>query len=126
MSQAGRVRGAVAVLADRDSAVMASELNATLGVTRGVRVVCRTGEPTDPAALALLTPAAAHCVLVLPGDDAAAEVVRVLLALQALLGAGAGPPVVAAVRDERPARRDMLPEARRGTEDRPACGPAPE
>ncbi|MEV5759553.1 NAD-binding lipoprotein [Streptomyces tendae] len=104
LSQVGRVRGAVAVLADRDSAVMASDLNTALGaVTRGVRVVCRTGEPTDPAALALLTPAAAHCVLVLPGDhDAAdAEVVRVLLALRALLGAGAGPPVVAAVRDER-------------------------
>jgi Trk K+ transport system NAD-binding subunit len=103
ISQAGRVRGAVAVLADRDSAVMASDLNAALGVARAVRVVCRTGEPTDPAALALLTLAAAHCVLVLPGDDddADAEVVRVLLALQALLGAGAGPPVVAAVRDER-------------------------
>ncbi|MEU1874189.1 NAD-binding lipoprotein [Streptomyces sp. NPDC019793] len=103
ISQAGRVRGAVAVLADRDSAVMASDLNAALGVARAVRVVCRTGEPTDPAALALLSPAAAHCVLVLPGDDDAAdaEVVRVLLALQALLGAGAGPPVVAAVRDER-------------------------
>ncbi|MFJ3043128.1 CASTOR/POLLUX-related putative ion channel [Streptomyces tendae] len=103
ISQVGRVRGAVAVLADRDSAVMASDLNAVLGVSRGVRVVCRTGAPTDPAALALLTPAAAHCVLVLPGDDDAAdaEVVRVLLALQALLGAGAGPPVVAAVRDER-------------------------
>ncbi|MFF4475305.1 NAD-binding lipoprotein [Streptomyces sp. NPDC001599] len=102
ISQVGRARGAVAVLADRDSAVMASDLNAALGVTRGVRVICRTGAPTDPAALALLTPAAAHCVLVLPGDDAAdAEVVRVLLALQALLGAGAGPPVVAAVRDER-------------------------
>lgn len=102
ISQVGRVRGAVAVLADRDSAVMASDLNAALGVTRGVRVVCRTGAPTDPAALALLTPAAAHCVLVLPGDDDAdAEVVRVLLALRALLGAGAGPPVVAAVRDER-------------------------
>ncbi|MGX1122457.1 hypothetical protein RKD37_007820 [Streptomyces ambofaciens] len=28
--------------------------------------------------------------------------------------------------DERPARRDMLPEARRGPEDRPARGPAPE
>ncbi|MES4833937.1 NAD-binding lipoprotein, partial [Streptomyces anthocyanicus] len=59
ISQVGRVRGAVAVLADRDSAVMASDLNAALGVTRGVRVVCRTGAPTDPAALALLTPAAA-------------------------------------------------------------------
>ncbi|MFE0859078.1 NAD-binding lipoprotein [Streptomyces mutabilis] len=101
ISQVGRVRGAVAVLADRDSAVMASDLNAA-GVTRAVCVVCRTGEPTDPAALALLSPAAAHCVLVLPGDDDAdAEVVRVLLALQALLGAEAAPPVVATVRDER-------------------------
>ncbi|MER6853609.1 hypothetical protein ABT322_40970 [Streptomyces flaveolus] len=91
------------MLADRDSAVMASDLHTALGVMRGVRVVCRTGAPTDPAALALLTPAAARCVLVLPGDDDAAdaEVVRMLLALRALLGAGAGPPLVAAVRDER-------------------------
>ncbi|MET9016102.1 hypothetical protein ABZX74_35205 [Streptomyces olivaceoviridis] len=72
LSQAGRVRGAVVVLADRDSAVMASA-------------------------------AAAHCVLVLPGNDDAAdaEVVRGLLALRALLGASAGPPVVAPMRDER-------------------------
>ncbi|WP_109031219.1 CASTOR/POLLUX-related putative ion channel [Streptomyces rubrogriseus] len=103
VTQAGRVRGAVAVLADRDSAAMASDLNVALGVTRGVRVVCRTGAPTDPASLTLLSPAAAHSVLVLPGDDDAAdaEVVRVLLALGTLLGSEAGPPVVAAVRDER-------------------------
>nr|WP_133887040.1 NAD-binding lipoprotein [Streptomyces sp. BK208] len=102
-AQAGRMRGAVAVLAERDSTVMASELNTVLGSTRGVRVVCRTGAPTDPAALTLLSPAAAHSLLVVPGDDDAAnaEVVRTLLALRSLLGAEAGPPVVAAVRDER-------------------------
>ncbi|MFI8946654.1 NAD-binding lipoprotein [Streptomyces sp. NPDC053750] len=103
LAQAGRVRGAVAVLADRDSTEMAAELETTLGMSCGVRIVCRTGAPTDPAALALLTPAAAHSVLVVPADDddADAEVVRALLALRALLGTRAGPPVVAAVRDDR-------------------------
>ncbi|MET9100991.1 MULTISPECIES: CASTOR/POLLUX-related putative ion channel [Streptomyces] len=101
--------GVVAVLADRDTAEMQSALTPAPGTAPGVRLVCRTGSLTDPAALALVTPAAAASVLVLPaeGADADLEVVRTLLALRAALGARTGPPVVAAVRDER-----HLPAAR--------------
>ncbi len=116
-AQAGRARGAVAVLADRDSTDMAAALETALGVTRGVRVVCRTGPPTDPAALALLTPSAAGSVLVMPADEDGAdlEVVRVLLALRAVLGDAVQPPVVAAVRDERYLAAARLAAGARGT-----------
>ncbi|WP_225823409.1 CASTOR/POLLUX-related putative ion channel [Streptomyces naphthomycinicus] len=107
-AQDSRGRGVVAVLADRDPAEMDEALAATLGPRR-TRLVCRTGSLTDPAALALVAPGAAGSVLVLPAEDADAdpEVVRILLALRPLLGAAAGPPVVAAVRDRR-----YLPAAR--------------
>ncbi|WP_345942760.1 NAD-binding lipoprotein [Streptomyces sp. SID486] len=107
-AQQSRGRGVVAVLADRDTTEMEQALAATLGAGRA-RLVCRTGSLTDPGALALVAPAAAASVLVLPAEDTAAdpEVVRVLLALRSLTGAAAGPPVVAAVRDGR-----YLPAAR--------------
>ncbi|MFJ4466972.1 NAD-binding lipoprotein [Streptomyces sp. NPDC089424] len=108
---AGGRRGVVAVLAEHDSAEMETALTAVLGDVGRARLVCRTGSPADPRALALVTPAAARSVLVLPsedaGDGADVEVVRVLMALRALLGARPGPPVVAAVRDDR-----FLPAAR--------------
>ncbi|MFG2603458.1 NAD-binding lipoprotein [Streptomyces sp. NPDC048514] len=102
-ARSGRGRGAVAVLADRDTTEMEEALRAALGPTGKVRLVCRSGSPADPGALALVTPAEACSVLVLPAEDTGAdlEVVRTLLALRALFGAEAGPPVVAAVRDGR-------------------------
>ncbi|MFF3505466.1 NAD-binding lipoprotein [Streptomyces sp. NPDC003247] len=109
-ARADRGRGVVAVLADRDTAEMEAALAAVPGVAGSARLVCRTGALTDPAALGLVTPAAAGAVLVLPSERAGAdvEVVRVLLALRALHGGTvAGPPVVAAVRDAR-----YLPAAR--------------
>ncbi|MGW1542001.1 CASTOR/POLLUX-related putative ion channel [Streptomyces sp. NPDC002309] len=109
---AARPRGVVAVLAEHDTAEMETALTAVLGGGVGrARLVCRSGSPADPRALALVAPAAARSVLVLPsdetGDGADVEVVRVLLALRVLLGARTGPPVVAAVRDGR-----FLPAAR--------------
>ncbi|WP_435809026.1 CASTOR/POLLUX-related putative ion channel [Streptomyces parvulus] len=116
-AQSARSRGVVAVLADRDSTEMAAALHTALGATGGVRIVCRSGSPADPDALALLTPSAADSVLVMPSDDdnADLEVIRVLLALRALLGAQAGPPVVAAVRDERHLTAARLAAGPRGT-----------
>ncbi|MFJ5266568.1 NAD-binding lipoprotein [Streptomyces sp. NPDC088387] len=108
-SRAGRAGGVVAVLARRDPADMHAALVTTLGHTGGVRIVCRSGAPSDPEALALVSPREASSVLVLPTDEADtdAAVVRVLLALRTLLGTRSGPPVVAAVRDAR-----HLPAAR--------------
>ncbi|MFF9087512.1 NAD-binding lipoprotein [Streptomyces sp. NPDC014991] len=107
-ARGGRGRGVVAVLADRDTAEMEKSL-AAVPVTGGARVVCRTGALTEPGALALVAPAVAGSVLVLPSEDTGAdlEVVRVLLALGSLRGTEAGPAVVAAVREGR-----CLPAAR--------------
>ncbi|MFF3937328.1 CASTOR/POLLUX-related putative ion channel [Streptomyces phaeofaciens] len=115
-ARADRGRGVVAVLADRDTAEMEASLTAGPGAV-GVRLVCRTGSLTDPEALGLVTPDAAASVLVLPaeGADADLEVVRILLALRALLGVRTGPPVVAAVRDERYLSAARLAAGPRGT-----------
>lgn len=95
--------GAVAVLADRDKTTMEEALGRKVGTTGRTRLVCRSGSPTDPDLLALTNPGAASAVLVLPHDDPSAdpEVVKTLLALRSALGGQEGPPVVAAVRDDR-------------------------
>ncbi|MFF7887698.1 NAD-binding protein [Streptomyces sp. NPDC020794] len=95
--------GAVAVLADRDKTTMEEALSRKVGTTGRTRLVCRSGSPTDPDLLALTNPGAASAVLVLPHDDPSAdpEVVKTLLALRSALGEEEGPPVVAAVRDDR-------------------------
>lgn len=115
----GGGQGVVTVLADRDAAEMEMTLTAALGVAAGVRLVCRTGAPTDPDALAVVTPGAARAVVVLPADDADGAgdvtVVRVLLALRALFGPDDGPPVVVAVRDGRYVPAARLAAGPRGT-----------
>ncbi|WP_240468359.1 CASTOR/POLLUX-related putative ion channel [Streptomyces dangxiongensis] len=107
-ARGGRGRGIVAVFADRDTAEMEKAL-AAVPAAGGARLVCRTGALTAPGALALVAPAVAESVLVLPAEDTDAdlEVVRVLLALRSLTATETGPAVVAAVRDGR-----YLPAAR--------------
>ncbi|MFJ2261785.1 NAD-binding lipoprotein [Streptomyces sp. NPDC087844] len=110
-------RCVIAVLADRDVAEMEEALTASLGRGSAVRLVCRSGSLTTVDTLALVTPRAASSVLVLPSEtpDADSEVVRVLLALRAVLGDEAGPPVVAAVRDRRQLPAARLAAGERGT-----------
>jgi Trk K+ transport system NAD-binding subunit len=83
---------------------MEEALGTKVGPLGRTRLICRSGPTTDPAVLALASPATAGVVLVLPRDepDADAEVVKTLLALRAALaGKGNHPLVVAAVRDDR-------------------------
>ncbi|MET8978026.1 NAD-binding lipoprotein [Streptomyces sp. NPDC004539] len=105
----GGVRQVITVLADRDPALMERALVNAVGPMAGVRLECRSGEPTDPDALALVAPGRARTVTVLPAEDADGDltVVRTLLALRTLLPAEGGPRVVAAVHDGR-----HLPAAR--------------
>ncbi|MET7457619.1 NAD-binding lipoprotein [Streptomyces sp. NPDC005574] len=109
--------GVVTLLADRDPAEMESVLQAALGRAVGVRLVCRSGAPSDPEALRLVSAGAAAAVVVLPagGGEGDVAVVRVLLALRALLGPDPGPPVVAAVRDGRHLPAARLAAGPRGT-----------
>lgn len=103
-ANANQRRAAVAVLADRDKTAMEEALATKVGPLGRTRLICRSGPTTDPAVLALASPATAGVVLVLPRDepDADADVVKTLLALRAApAGKGNHPLVVAAVRDDR-------------------------
>ncbi|MET9463801.1 NAD-binding lipoprotein [Streptomyces sp. NPDC006544] len=99
---------AIVLLADQDKTEMERALTARMGPRTGrggrTRVICRSGPASDPGVLALVSPQTASTVLVLSSGepDADAEVLRILLALRAVLGTGAdGPPVLAAVREDR-------------------------
>lgn len=117
-AQAPRRPRAIVVLADRDKAEMEQVLTARVGPAVRTRIICRSGPASDPDVLALVSPRAASTVLVLPSTEptADAEVLRVLLALRAVLGEGAdGPPVLAAVRDDRYRAPARLAAGPRGT-----------
>ncbi|RSS34030.1 NAD-binding lipoprotein, partial [Streptomyces sp. WAC08241] len=98
-----RRRRVIAVLADREKSAMEEDLHTTARATGRTRVLCRTGRPADPVALARVSPDTADCVLVLPRDDPRddAETVKTLLSLSAALGEDRRVRVVAAVRDDR-------------------------
>jgi ion channel POLLUX/CASTOR len=76
-------RACIAILADRDKVAMEDEIRAKVGRTRNTRVVCRTGDPTDPDEIALVSPATARSVVILPTADADrdAYLVKALLAV---------------------------------------------
>ncbi|MEU0144337.1 NAD-binding lipoprotein [Streptomyces sp. NPDC006288] len=97
-----RRRAAVVILADRDVTDMEEELRGEVGDTGRTRVVCRNGRPTDPAAVARVSPATAEVVLVMQSDepDEDAETVKNLLALRATVD-DSRVRIVAAVRDAR-------------------------
>ncbi|MGW5296393.1 CASTOR/POLLUX-related putative ion channel [Streptomyces bacillaris] len=103
-AQAPRRPRAIVLLADRDKAVMEEALAARVGPVARGRIVCRSGPPSDPDVLTLASPRSASTVVILPsaGPTADAEVLRILLALRAAIGGYTdGPPVLAAVRDDR-------------------------
>lgn len=110
---------AIVLLADRDKTEMERALAARTGPGSGrTPVICRSGPASDPGVLTLVSPQTASTVLVLssgePGADA--EVLRILLALRAVLGTGAdGPPVLAAVREDRYHAPARLAAGPRGT-----------
>jgi voltage-gated potassium channel Kch len=102
-------RPCVAVLADRDKVEMEDEIRARLGSLGKLRVVCRTGSPTEPSDLDLVTPQTAASVLVLTPEegDPDASVIKTLLALSSRDWEGHPPHVVAAIRQAQ-----NLPPAR--------------
>ncbi|GLW08764.1 lipoprotein [Microtetraspora sp. NBRC 13810] len=93
-SQRGSV---IAILADHDKVAMESEIRDRVGPTGRTRVVCRTGRPSEPADLDLMSVGTANSVVVLSpeGDDPDAHVIKTLLALDKRTGGR--PPVVAAI-----------------------------
>jgi voltage-gated potassium channel Kch len=76
-------RSCIAILADRDKVEMEDEIREKLGKTRRTRVVCRSGNPVDPGDIAMVNPAAARSVIVLPSadEDRDAYLIKTLLAV---------------------------------------------
>jgi voltage-gated potassium channel Kch len=108
----------IVLLADLDKTEMEQALATEVGPVGRKRLICRSGPASDPAVLALVSPVTASTVLVLPSAEpnADAEVLRILLALRAVLGEVAdGPPVLAAVRDDRYRAPARLAAGPRGT-----------
>ncbi|MFJ7415433.1 NAD-binding lipoprotein [Streptomyces sp. NPDC098077] len=109
---------AIVLLADRDKAEMEEALTARVAPASRARIICRSGPASDPDVLALVSPRSASTVVVLPSAEptADAEVLRILLALRAVLGEDTdGPPVLAAVRDDRYRAPARLAAGPRGT-----------
>jgi Trk K+ transport system NAD-binding subunit len=96
-------RSCLAILADRDKVEMEDELRARLGGTGRTRVVCRTGNPTDPVDLEMVNLDEAKAVIVVSpeSENADALVIKTLLALGNRAWPGRRPPVVASVADGR-------------------------
>ncbi|MFF5559209.1 CASTOR/POLLUX-related putative ion channel [[Kitasatospora] papulosa] len=109
---------AIVLLADRDKVEMERLLTARVPPAARGLIICRSGPAGDPEVLALVSPRTARTVVVLPSAEPTgdAEVLRILLALRAVLGEGAyGPPVLAAVRDDRYRAPARLAAGPRGT-----------
>ncbi|WP_030157335.1 hypothetical protein [Glycomyces sp. NRRL B-16210] len=76
-------RACVAILADRDKVEMEDEIRTKIADLKTTHVVCRTGDPADPADIGLVNPGQAKSVIVLTEgeDDPDAQLVRSLLAV---------------------------------------------
>jgi Trk K+ transport system NAD-binding subunit len=96
-------RSCIAILADRDKVEMEDDLRDRLGGTGRTRVVCRTGNPTDPVDLEIVNLDVAKSVIVVSPDaeEADALVIKTLLALGNRDWGGRRPPVVASVVEGR-------------------------
>jgi ion channel POLLUX/CASTOR len=93
-------RVCVAVLADRDKVEMEDAIRARLA-HRGAKVVCRTGNPTNPLDLAIVRPDQASAIIVPTpdGEDADVRVIKTLLALRHHEWPDRRPTVVASIAD---------------------------
>ncbi|HVK02270.1 MAG TPA: NAD-binding protein [Armatimonadaceae bacterium] len=76
-------RHCVAILAEKDKVKMEEEIRAKVGNTGRTRVVCRTGNPIDPADLKIVNPDTARSIIVLASDpkDPDTQVINSILAL---------------------------------------------
>jgi len=94
---------AVVVLAPQDKVEMEDRLRGRVPPGNPTRLVCRTGDPADPADLALVAPLAARSVIVLCDPEAGgdAQTVKVVLALMSVDPELARLSVVAELADDR-------------------------
>lgn len=76
-------RPAIAVLADADKVAMEDAIRAKVGPLRNTRVICRTGDPLDPADLEIVGVDRSRAIIVLSEDPSApdAETIKTILAI---------------------------------------------
>jgi len=97
--------GCVVVLAQRDKAAMEQDIRSRVPDLRTTRLVCRTGDPSDPVDLGIVNPLDAKAVVLLSQDGAGdGSVIRSVLALMTHDPGLAGPPVIAEVKRATTAR----------------------
>lgn len=74
---------AIVVMSDRDKVWMEDQIRQRVPHNGRTRIVCRTGDVSDPADLSLVDPLRSKAVIALTpgGDDSDAEVIRTVLAL---------------------------------------------
>ena len=80
-----RAGSCVAILSEQDRVTMEGAIRDRLDLPRHLRVVCRTGNPTDPIDVPIVSPERAKAVIVLGAedDDSDARTIKSLLALDA-------------------------------------------
>ncbi len=95
----------IVVLATEDKVVMEEQLEARIDDWGPTRLVCRTGDPSDPADLAIVNPAGARSVLVLNSGaaDEDAHVAKVVLSLVKKGVGEAGVPIITEMSESLPA-----------------------
>ena len=77
-------KAALVVLASVPKDEMEDELRVRVPETRTTRVVCRTGDPSSPADLAMVNVSGARSIIVLAGDEGDAGVVKAVLAVRSV------------------------------------------
>lgn len=77
-------KAAVVVLAGVAKDEMEDELRVKVPETRTTRVVCRTGDPSSPADLAMVNVTGARSIIVLAGNEGDAGVVKAVLAVRSV------------------------------------------
>lgn len=76
-------RPRVVIMANKDKVEMEDEVAAKSGNTGRMKIICRSGDPTDLYDLSLVTPEGSKSIIVLSpeGDDPDSQVVKTILAL---------------------------------------------
>jgi voltage-gated potassium channel Kch len=83
-ANANQKKAALVVLANVPKDEMEDELRVRVPETRTTRVVCRTGDPSSPADLAMVNVRGARSIIVLAGDEGDAGVVKAVLAVRSV------------------------------------------
>lgn len=82
-ANASRRHACIVILADRDKVEMEDQIREVFPRTGRTRIVCRNGNPMNPADLSIVTPDRARSIIILSpqSDDPDAHVIKTLLAI---------------------------------------------